>query len=57
MIVYGLVSLGAFAAALTMLREFHREDLNYFLSILNLRELWKYFLTEMKLGRGKKGSA
>ncbi|HTY47772.1 MAG TPA: flippase [Methanomassiliicoccales archaeon] len=53
MIIWGAYTLTIFLGVLTLLNEFDRDDLNYFLSILSVRELWEYFRAEMKLGKGK----
>ncbi|MCX6651914.1 MAG: flippase [Methanomassiliicoccales archaeon] len=51
MIIYGLVSMEAFLLTLWLMREFDRDDMLYFLDLLNVRKLWHYVKGEMKGNR------
>lgn len=48
LVLYGLITLGVYIGTLVALREFTRKDFDYFLSILNLKEMFKYFKEELK---------
>jgi O-antigen/teichoic acid export membrane protein len=47
LVVYGLLSIGIFAGFLWLLRELKREDVEYFLTVINPREMIRYVRSEM----------
>ncbi len=48
LIGFGLVGLGAFLITLYALREFTRDDLNYFLELVNIKKMLQYIKGELK---------
>ena len=48
LIVYGLTSSLVFAVILYFLRELTRDDIDYFLDLLNVRKMLSYISKELK---------
>lgn len=48
LILFGLVAFAVHLPALALLKEFTREDLNYFLELINLRKMASYIVGELK---------
>ncbi len=48
LIVFGLAAFGIFLALLTVLKEFKREDLDYFLELINVKKMLSYIKDELK---------
>jgi O-antigen/teichoic acid export membrane protein len=44
---YGVISYLLFLSILTVMKEFTKKDLLYFMEIANLREMWKYIRSEL----------
>ena len=48
LVVYGILSFGIFATILWLLRELKREDIQYFLNVINPLEMRKYIISEIR---------
>ena len=48
LIAMGLFAYAVFVAALYLLREFRKEDLDYFLDLVNPRKMWRYMREELR---------
>ena len=47
-LLYGLISVAVFIGVLYILKEFTRKDLDYFLQLLDIKEMWTYIRTELR---------
>ena len=48
LILFGLVAFAVYLPALALLKEFTREDLNYFLELINVKKMFSYIGGELK---------
>jgi O-antigen/teichoic acid export membrane protein len=47
-VIYGITSCVVFAAVLILLKELTRKDLNYFLDVINIKEMRSYMSNELR---------
>jgi O-antigen/teichoic acid export membrane protein len=48
MIAYGLLVIAIFLGILALIREFRKDDVLYFLDIINARKMWDYMTNEVR---------